>query len=136
VHPRRVKEKKWADEWVPPVGDPLKTKGYAAFPAVGLKGRSTAMVCLPRLDVHTRRNPNGLKPGTRRLTGRASEASAGVRRGGGRVTVGRAGPPVVAGPAAAVPVAARSPHPTVALPGMVQRQRLRRCLRREKDRGG
>jgi hypothetical protein len=42
-------KKKWAGEWVPFVGDPLKTKGYAAFPAVGLKGHPTAGICLLRL---------------------------------------------------------------------------------------
>jgi hypothetical protein len=46
-----------------------------------------AEVCLPRLDVHTRRNPNGLKPGMQGLTGRRRRTLARV----GEVAVGSQG---------------------------------------------
>jgi hypothetical protein len=55
---RAESKKKWADSWVPPVGDPLETKRYPATSAVGLKGDPTVGSLSSFLSEHEAGNPS------------------------------------------------------------------------------
>jgi hypothetical protein len=68
------RKKKWADEWVLFVGDPLKMKGYAASLAVGLKEDLTALIYLLHLTYARGKTLTRIELWATGLTGKASQA--------------------------------------------------------------
>jgi hypothetical protein len=133
-----ILKKKMADRRGPPVSAYPNPKGHGAIWGVRFK-RIGRLRFIFLTHLHAREGETLTGTGSALMDRVAGELTEARRRSTVRRRRGRrgSGQPRAASPEQGrrLQRAGRAPPPTAVLPGSVQWRRLRRCLRREKDRG-